>query len=125
MLQPLRQTVITDYNEPDLIQCIRDNVATCLGAEDERKRVRVLPLIWNRPAQEDDIFDVLSDSGTVKFTRVLAADTIWSEYSHDDQLKSVKKMLEKTPTARCIVYCGFHTGRPIVKRFFDRAEYYG
>lgn len=115
--------MITDYNEPDLIQCIRENVSRCCSADNERKRVKVLPLIWARPAQEDDILDVLPVN--TKFTRVLAADTIWSEFAHDDQLKSVSNLLEKSASARFVVYCGFHTGRPIVKRFFERAEYYG
>lgn len=55
------------------------------------------------------------------FTRVVAADTLWMDWEHENLAKSIMHFLSDDLGARAIVVAGFHTGRPKMAKFWDVA----
>jgi nicotinamide N-methyltransferase len=118
-----RSTVITDYNTPELVRRMRDNMNRNIPAyiRDERGRVVVMGHTWGM-----DVEDLLWDSASrseVKFDVILCADVFWDTFSHDVLLQTITKVLAQDGVVH--IAAGSHTGRHVVGRFFRKAEAVG
>lgn len=112
--------VASDYDEPQLVKELRDNVKYNLqGISDEqRRKCKVVGHIWGKDTEE--LQDCLP-RGVTKFDSILLADCMWDPLSHADLLKSVLKVLAQDKGARVNVIAGLHTGREKVTSFIRRA----
>lgn len=115
-----RLVVASDYDEPQLVRELRDNVRRNLQHLDDeaRKRCKVVGHIWGKDTEE--LLDCLP-RGVTAFDSVLLADCLWDPLSHADLLKTVVKVLSKDRGARVNVIAGLHTGREKVTSFIRRA----
>lgn len=111
---------MTDYPDPDILANLAHNVAAlraqcavCLDA---------CGLAWGDAAQEAAVRARL---GGARSEVLLAADVLWVSSQHANLLHSLCALLARTPTARCLVVAGFHTGRLAAARFFDAAAAVG
>lgn len=123
--------VISDYPDPALLQCIRENAALSwvghhasragsLSSNDGSKRgtnVDVRGLNWTDTQAVANITRDYPD----RFDRVICADTLWLSSLHIPLLDTIDAVLADTSTARAIVVSGFHTGRRALVRFFASA----
>lgn len=66
--------------------------------------------------------DTATQLGT--FSRVIASDCLWKVTEHENLVKSMLHFLssDESQRARVWVAAGFHTGRSVVRDFFEVAE---
>lgn len=113
--------VASDYDEPLLVEELRDNVKRNLAnvSEQTSKKCKVVGHIWGKDTEE--LTDCLP-RGVQAFDSVLLADCLWDPLSHADLLKTVLKVLSRHQSgARVNVIAGLHTGREKVTSFIRRA----
>ena len=61
-------------------------------------------------------------AGTMgRYDRVVVADCLWMASQHENLLTTIRHALDEGPDCCAIVVAGFHTGRGIVRDFFDSA----
>lgn len=114
---------ITDHpSSPALLTgAIEANVADNLSKGDARARVCVRGYAWGtetmssvegygRPAAKLGRYDV-----------IVLADCLWVPSQHVNLAKTIARGLSAAPDSCAIVVAGFHTGRGIVRDFFDLA----
>lgn len=113
--------VASDYDEPQLVRELRDNVRRNLRhlEEEQRRRCKVVGHIWGKDTEE--LLDCLPPRGPGKFDSILLADCLWDPLSHADLLKTVLSVLVHDGRARVNVIAGLHTGREKVTSFIRRA----
>jgi predicted nicotinamide N-methyase len=111
--------VVSDYDEPALIQELNANVRNNLPSHPDRaKRIKVVGHIWGKDTEE--LLDALP-RGCTRYDVILLADCMWDPLSHADLLKTLLAVLAKTPEARVYVIAGLHTGRDKITSFIRRA----
>ncbi|SJX61433.1 uncharacterized protein SRS1_10491 [Sporisorium reilianum f. sp. reilianum] len=112
--------VASDYDEPQLVRELRDNVKRNLEGvcEEQRRKCKVVGHIWGKDTEE--LVDCLP-RGVGKFDSILLADCMWDPLSHADLLKTVLSVLSRDRDARVNVIAGLHTGREKVTSFIRRA----
>lgn len=115
--QAPRLVVGSDYDEPQLVKELKENVARNMAGE-EKGRIKVVGHIWGKSTE--DLLDALP-RGVEKFDMVLLADCMWDPLSHADLLKTLLAVLVRTRGARVNVVAGLHTGREKVTSFIRRA----
>lgn len=131
-------TVITDYPDPHVIDNLQSNLDLALIPKNNgrakkteresnphylavRKKVQVMGLGWGNAAEEARVLEasaVSSADQTGGYDLVLAADVLWVSSAHPLLIHSIRKLLKRNRSARCVLIAGFHTGRPAVRRFF-------
>ncbi|KAK0544298.1 hypothetical protein OC846_006128 [Tilletia horrida] len=113
------QTVlITDYDDPALITTISSNVkAVCPGRSPSV--IEAKGLTWNTRQHIDAALSKTQEAEG--FSRVLAADTLWVSSAHVALLQTMRALLRKDAQSRILLLAGFHTGRPAISRFLQRA----
>jgi EEF1A N-terminal glycine/lysine methyltransferase len=118
-----KSTVITDYDSPDLVKRLRENVYANLPAviRNDRGRVTVLGHTWGTDT-EDVLYDP-SVRGDNKFHAILCADLIWDALSHEVLLKTIGRVL--APGGVVYLSAGLHTGRDVLSHFFRLSEAVG
>ncbi|CDR88060.1 related to NNT1-putative nicotinamide N-methyltransferase [Sporisorium scitamineum] len=112
--------VASDYDEPQLVKELRDNVKRNLQrvSEEQRRKCKVVGHIWGKDTEE--LLDCLP-RGVSKFDSILLADCMWDPLSHADLLKTVLNVLAHDKNARVNVIAGLHTRRDKVTSFIRRA----
>ena len=81
--------------------------------DDFRSHVSVAPYRWG------DTSSTFATSHQGKYTRILAADTLWLSSEHENLATSMMYLLSAAPHARVFVIAGFHTGRDMLVHFFE------
>lgn len=117
-----KRVAVTDYPSETLLEPLRGNVSRCLSS--------TLSPPGDTPCAdmvaEGHCWGELVDDFSVRekhgFDRVLAADTLWIPWKHENLRRSIAHFLSTEADARCWVVAGMHTGRAIVTRFFDAVE---
>ena len=56
-----------------------------------------------------------------RYDVIVLADCLWMPSQHANLLRTIAQALSTGPDSRAIVVAGFHTGRRIVRDFFDLA----
>ena len=107
----------SDYDEAALVKELKENVARNMIGE-EKGRCKVVGHIWGKSVE--DLLDALP-RGVENYDMVLLADCMWDPLSHADLLKTLLRVLARTPEARINVVAGLHTGREKVTSFIRRA----
>jgi hypothetical protein len=107
----LAQVTLTDYPSPPLIDNLRLNALRNLS-DPLPAGVAVEPHLWGE--LESDF----AASGKHRYTRILAADTLWMSFQHTNLVASMAHFLERTQAARVLIVAKFHTGREPVEEFF-------
>jgi EEF1A N-terminal glycine/lysine methyltransferase len=107
-----KNITITDYPSPALISTIRTNVQKNLKPPHEFPPVSIEPYKWG---------DTETQLG--QYTRVIASDCLWKSHEHENLVKSMLHFLcsDEAQRAKVWVAAGFHTGRAVVRDFFDIA----
>ncbi|KAL9934923.1 hypothetical protein V8E36_005999 [Tilletia maclaganii] len=112
------KVLITDYDDPPLIDTIRANIKEVCP---DMLSVRGQGLTWGSEAHVDKALQSFGDETSQGFTRVLAADTLWVSSAHPALLQTMRSLLRRSPDSRILLLAGFHTGRPAISRFFQLA----
>ncbi|KAK6523237.1 hypothetical protein TWF694_006127 [Orbilia ellipsospora] len=111
-----RSVVITDYPAPEILENITSNICLNSTILSSSKPPEVYGHTWG------DLSDDVAKAYTHAFTRVIAADTLWMDYEHENLAKSMLHFLDdKNPKARVIVVAGLHTGRQKMAKFWNVA----
>ncbi|CBQ71971.1 conserved hypothetical protein [Sporisorium reilianum SRZ2] len=123
------RTVITDYPDPHVMDNLERNLDLALLPRsstterhpnplylEARKRVQVIGLGWGNADEESRV--LAASPASAGYDRVLAADVLWVSSAHPLLIHSIRTLLQRDRSARCILIAGFHTGRPAVRRFF-------
>ncbi|KAK6534181.1 hypothetical protein TWF281_005514 [Arthrobotrys megalospora] len=109
-----KAVVITDYPAPEILANITSNVAlnrSKLISSD----IQVYGHTWGNLDEE------VAQKHANSFTRVIAADTLWMTWEHENLVQSMLHFLDNSPTSRVIVVAGLHTGRQKMANFWDVA----
>ncbi|KAF3922839.1 hypothetical protein ABW21_db0209181 [Orbilia brochopaga] len=110
-----KTVVITDYPAPEILTNITANVTV----NATRLATSCCPNVHGH------IWGALSEPVAVKFphafTRVIAADTLWMDWEHENLVASIRHFLADDADARAIVVAGLHTGRRKVASFWEIA----
>ena len=104
--------VLSDYPAAAIIDALRRNVERNVVGPGLRARVAVEPHLWG------DVSTPFAVAHAGRFTRVLAADTLWLAGEHRNLAVSMRHFLSPEPAARVFVVAGFHTGRAKLAHFF-------
>jgi len=56
-----------------------------------------------------------------RYDKIILADCLWMQSQHENLVKTIAQALNTGPECCAIVVAGFHTGRGIVRDFFDVA----
>ena len=107
---------MSDYPSPILLSVLRQNCLVNLPTQDGHD---VEGHVWG------ELDNPFAHANAGSYTRVLAADTLWLEGSHEPLLESMLHFLSPTPHARAYVIAGFHTGRAKLASFFALAQQMG
>lgn len=105
--------VITDYPDPGLLAGLEENIRLF----DVTQQAHAIGLDW----ADVEAIASLQQAYPHGFDRILCADVLWLSSSHEPLLRTIRALLARTPTARCIVVSGFHTGRRAITHFFRLA----
>lgn len=106
------QVVISDYPAPELLENIARNVKKNLSGE-LHARISIQGHLWG------DLTSPFAVANASRFTRILAADTLWMPHEHNNLARSMLHFLSPAPDARVFVIAGFHTGRAKMAPFFE------
>ncbi|KAJ5608846.1 hypothetical protein N7528_009413 [Penicillium herquei] len=118
---------VTDHpSSPSLLGAIEFNLTHNLQSRDSE-------LVGSGNSQGPEIsihphqWGILSDSFAIenkaRFTRIIAADCYWMPLQHENLCQSLQWFL--APGGKIWMTAGFHTGRPILVEFFEKAKKYG
>lgn len=105
--------LITDYPDKGILAALNENI----DFSAVQNNAKAVGLDW---ADDDGINEIIQTYPN-RFERVLCADVLWLSSSHQPLLKTIKSLLARTSTAKCIVVSGFHTGRRALSKFFAMA----
>ncbi|GAA6015839.1 hypothetical protein JCM11491_007204 [Sporobolomyces phaffii] len=119
----VRHVVLSDYDDPLLIDNLRDNIH--LGYKDDERIRRKLVAIGHTWGEAESLATILESNGNTRFTHVLLADTLWLTNAQSALLSSLTQLLALTPSARVHVVAGFHSGRNAVRGFLRKAAAVG
>ena len=108
----LYQVVLTDYPSVTLLEILKYNANHNIS-NPLPSNVRVEPHLWG------DLTSSFAELHRHKFSRVIAADTLWLASQHDNLAKSMAHFLALDRAARVLIVAGFHTGRAKVVQFFE------
>jgi hypothetical protein len=114
---------ITDHpSSPALVTgAIEANVATNLSKGNARTKVCVRGYVWGT----ETMYSVEAYGKAVgtlgRYDVIVLADCLWMPSQHANLLSTIAQALSTGPDSRAIVVAGFHTGRRIVRDFFDLA----
>jgi hypothetical protein len=103
---------MSDYPSPILLDTLRQNAYKNIG-KPLPAHIRVEPHLWG------DFSTSFATDNARRYTRILAADTLWLTSQHMNLAMSMAHFLADDPRARVLLIAGFHTGRPKVAKFFD------
>ncbi|KAF3931108.1 hypothetical protein ABW20_dc0107676 [Dactylellina cionopaga] len=107
--------VATDYPAPEILANITANISFN-ASKLSSLQPKVYGHTWGNLEEE------VAQQYAHSFTRVIAADTLWMDWEHENLVKSMLHFIDDTnPAARVIVVAGLHTGRPKVANFWDVA----
>lgn len=105
--------MITDYPDEGIMSALREGVSRA-GMGDVAS---VVGLDWADKSSLERIHASHADG----FERILGADLLWLSSSHAALLNAIHTLLSHSPSARCILLSGFHTGRRALSHFFRLA----
>ncbi|KAJ5735089.1 uncharacterized protein N7483_000214 [Penicillium malachiteum] len=112
---------VTDHpSSPSLLGAVNFNLTHNLRS---RKWESVGPEISIHPHQWGILSDPFAIENKARFTRIIAADCYWMPLQHENLCESLQWFL--APGGKVWMTAGFHTGRPIVAKFFETAKKYG
>ncbi|KAJ5703422.1 hypothetical protein N7493_011811 [Penicillium malachiteum] len=116
----------TDHpSSPSLLGAIEFNLthnlqsrnSELVGSQSQGPEISIHPHQWG----------ILSDSFAIdnkaRFTRIIAASCYWMPLQHEYLCQSLQWFL--APGGKIWMSAGFHTGRPILADFFEKAKKYG
>ncbi|KAK6333620.1 hypothetical protein TWF730_003806 [Orbilia blumenaviensis] len=106
--------VITDYPAPEILANITSNVALN-KPKFTSSDIQVYGHTWGNLDEE------VATKYAHSFTRIIAADTLWMTWEHENLVKSMLHFLDDSPTSRVVVVAGLHTGRQKMANFWDVA----
>lgn len=113
---------VTDHpSSPALTNgAIQASIAKNLNAE-IRKKVEVWGYVWGTDTMyaADAYGKVAGKLGTHE--RIVLADCLWMPSQHANLVRTVGQALDEGDDCCAIVVAGFHTGRGVVRDFFDVA----
>lgn len=104
---------ITDYPDEGILAALQENVQF----SSVQKNAKVAGLDWS----DEEGKKMLMQQKPEGFERILCADVLWLSSSHLPLLNTIRSMLAKTSTSKCIIVSGFHTGRRAISSFFAMA----
>ena len=107
----LCQVVLTDYPSAALLDILKYNANHNIS-NPLPHNVQVETHLWG------DVTSSFAEMGAHKYSRVIAADTLWLASQHDNLAQSMAHFLALDHAARVLIVAGFHTGRAIVAQFF-------
>ncbi|KAF3319076.1 hypothetical protein TWF173_003530 [Orbilia oligospora] len=106
--------VVTDYPAPEILSNITANIAFN-QSKFISSDIQVYGHTWGELDEE------VAKKHAHSFTRVIAADTLWMTWEHENLVKSMLHFLDDGPTSRVVVVAGLHTGRQKMANFWDVA----
>ncbi len=114
---------ITDHpSSPALVMgAIQANVTKNLPPTKTNTEVTVRGYVWG--TENTYLTDAYGRvAGKLdKYDKIIAADCLWMPSQHENLVRTVAQALDRGPGRCAIVVAGFHTGRGIVRDFFDVA----
>ncbi|TPX15101.1 uncharacterized protein E0L32_004659 [Thyridium curvatum] len=120
-----RRVAVTDYPADSVVPNMRANVRrnvqasfSPLGTALAGADLVVEGHAWGEvpPAEGNPL---AGDAYEHVFDRVIACDCLWMPWQHQNLRASIDWFLARTPSARCWVVAGFHTGRDKLRDFFS------
>jgi hypothetical protein len=113
------KTAITDHSNSDHLANIKSNVTTTLSSRSPEalERTKVHEHAWG---DFDTDFCHFSQH---HYGIVLASDCLWISDQHDRLISSIKWFLKENGSSKLFLTAGFHTGRDVVKSFFDKCAH--
>jgi hypothetical protein len=103
---------MSDYPSPILLETLQQNAYRNIS-NPLPSYIKVEPHLWG------DISSSFATTNAGRYTKILAADTLWLTSQHANLATSMSHFLANDPGARVLVIAGFHTGRPKVAKFFE------
>lgn len=109
-----KNIVVTDYPAPEILANITSNIALN-KPKFVSSDIQVYGHTWGELDEE------VAKKHAHSFSRIIAADTLWMTWEHENLVKSMLHFLDDSPTSRVIVVAGLHTGRQKMANFWDVA----
>ncbi|KAK6331143.1 hypothetical protein TWF696_003212 [Orbilia brochopaga] len=107
--------VITDYPALEILA----NITANINLNADRLATSTSPKVYGHT------WGALSEPVAQRFqhafTRIIAADTLWMDWEHENLIASIIHFLADVADARAVVVAGLHTGRRKVANFWDLA----
>lgn len=126
-----RKTILTDYDSPELVQTLKNNLQANFSSQEIKSAIRSLGFTWGTSIEDvEDTLDSMRGAGSNPhtdrhFSRILLADCMWDSLSHQVLIKSLSQLLRRDEHARVLVVSGLHTGREKITSFIRRAARVG
>ncbi|EWC43440.1 hypothetical protein DRE_07581 [Drechslerella stenobrocha 248] len=111
-----KTVIITDYPAPEILANITANISLNETLLSSSRAPSVHGHTWG------NLNDHVAQEYPAYFTRVIAADTLWMDWEHENLVSSIRHFLKDSdPTAQAVVVAGLHTGRRKVANFWEVA----
>ncbi|EPS35639.1 hypothetical protein H072_10934 [Dactylellina haptotyla CBS 200.50] len=111
-----KSVVITDYPAPEILENIKANINLNASQLASSSAPDVYGHTWGVLTEE------VAQKYAHSFTRVIAADTLWMMWEHENLVKSMLHFLDDSNlAARVVVVAGLHTGRQKMANFWTVA----
>ncbi|GAA5864533.1 hypothetical protein JCM5353_003579, partial [Sporobolomyces roseus] len=119
----VKRSVITDYDDPLLIDNLKENIE--MGYEKDEETRRKLVALGHTWGEKDSLRKVREANDNEPYTHILLADTLWLTPSHDALLSTLSQLLAPTASSRIHLVAGFHSGRNAIRSFLRKAKAVG
>jgi predicted nicotinamide N-methyase len=121
--------VLSDYESPELLNNLQRNVKENISEKIQCK-VKVEGHVWGQPTKSITQYvryhdALLIDRHRETFSRIITADCFWISDRHEDLVRSLCRLLERSTTSRIFFVAGLHTGRSVIANFFRVAASQG
>lgn len=113
------RVVATDYPAEPVLKTLRTNIARNIQPSLSPASCKTTTSIVVEGHSWGELTDTFSTANKHAFDRIIAADCLWMPWQHANLHKSIAFFLKQTPSARCWVVAGFHTGREKMKGFYE------
>ncbi|KAM0750066.1 hypothetical protein T439DRAFT_326035 [Meredithblackwellia eburnea MCA 4105] len=114
-----RKVVLSDFEDDKMKQDLQHSVAEALEEDtaEVQSRASLCMHTWGTDTSK------LKRAGP--YDLILMADVIWESSSHAALLKTLHSLLSSSPQATVHFACGYHTGRQVVRSFFENTKQQG